>query len=199
MTRASRSLASSSSDVRLVSWLNSSTFSAWRSRGGRRSHGGTFKNTAEQKTTEQIVGHEPLAVTCQKPQTPPPLHPGLDHAPSHPRCHGTSGRGQKMEIKKVLEICRSERKRKWKLHGRRLCVVWWHMQTEARSRLQPTNQSGTCMLESADATANQNKTRVEREGGEGKGGGVLVGGVPQISRRSHASAWLHASLHTDRK
>lgn len=32
MTRASRSLASSSRDVRLVSWLKSRTFSAWRTK-----------------------------------------------------------------------------------------------------------------------------------------------------------------------
>lgn len=38
------------------------------------------------------------------------------------------------------------------------------MQTETLSRLQPTNQSGTCMLESADATANlkRKEWRVER-------------------------------------
>lgn len=72
------------------------------------------------------------------------------------------------------------------------------------------------MLESADATANEKKTGVERRkrraggGGEdGTSGGwgvhfpkkrgerILGGSVPQICRQSQASAWLHATLHTE--
>lgn len=46
-----------------------------------------------------------------------------------------------------------------------------------KRRLQSTNQSGACILESADATTNQNK--VENRWKEG-GGAILVGGSSDL-------------------
>lgn len=52
--------------------------------------------------------------------------------------------------------------------------MWWHMQTD-----QPTNQSGTCKLESADATANEKKgSSGEKEEREDGGGGHPGGRRP---------------------
>lgn len=99
MTRASRSFASSSRAVRLVSWLKSSTFSAWTTPAkGDRYHRRTLRNTAEQNTTGHIIGQASLAPNQQDPPSHP--HPSHDHAPSHPRYHGRRGQSQK-----VLKSC----------------------------------------------------------------------------------------------
>lgn len=159
MTLASRSLASSSRAVRLVSWLNSSTFSAWRSTTGGQAT--AFDNTwqwwttgdrAGRRVTAHITHHRTHIISSEPTQyhpqsTPRPPDPITQPLPCFlsPSLPGNRGRGQKMEGKSVQNLLN------WKItqtgsfaKAKKLCVVWWHMQTEALSRLQPTNQGRAC-------------------------------------------------------
>lgn len=76
---------------------------------GDRSHRGTLRNTAEQNTTEHIIGHALLALNHQNPLPIPSQHlaPMIPASTMLPLTHATMGggwRGQRMETKSVQDL-----------------------------------------------------------------------------------------------